>query len=165
MMFSDGVLSQGVGPMVSFRESNAAVNGRGWGIGTPGETPLYGALLALKDLPGTRIGSAAGKGATAIAGLAKGSVPYARLVTQVATAKDLFGAGYSVRAIIWLQGESDVGNLTYAAQLTQLITDLRSDIAKTSGQTSPVPFFICQPWPREIAAADAQVAASVHKSL
>ena len=82
-------------------------------------------------------------------------------MTQVATAKAVFGAGYSVRAIIWLQGESDVGNLTYAAQLTQLITDLRSDIAKTSGQTSPVPFFICQPWPREIAAADAQVAVSV----
>ena len=54
-----------------------------------------------------------------------------------------------------------MANLTYAAQLTKSITDLRSDTAKTSGQASQVPLFICLPWPRVIATADAQVAASV----
>lgn len=73
-MFSDGVLSKGTGPLRTFKESNAAIDGGLWGISTPGETPFYGALLALKDLPGYRIGSAAGQGATAIAGLGKASV-------------------------------------------------------------------------------------------
>ena len=161
LMFSDGILSLGVGPLGPFRESNLRVDGGVWGISTPGETPLYGALLALKGLPGQRIGSAAGKGATAIAGLGKGSVPYARLLTQVTAAKALWGAGYSVPAIIWMQGESDAGNLSYAAQLTQLIADLQADVAKISGQARPVQFFICTPWPRDIAAADLQLAASV----
>lgn len=73
-MFSDGVLSKGTGPLRTFKESNAAIDGGLWGISTPGETPFYGALLALKDLPGYRIGSAAGQGATAISRLGKASV-------------------------------------------------------------------------------------------
>ena len=75
LMFAGGTRPTDLSALVPFAESNRPVDGSLWGIATPGETPLYGALLALKDLPGQRIGSAAGRGGTSIAGLGKGSVP------------------------------------------------------------------------------------------
>ena len=165
-MFSDGIRSLGTAALVPYAESTAPVDGSVWNIGTPGETPVYGALLALKDLPGKRIGSAAGRGGTRIADLEKGSVPYARLLAQVSDAKAIVGDGYSV-ALIWMQGESDAGSTTYAAQLEQLVTDLGADIKAIDSQPT-LQVYICEvandigPQQEQVAAAMPNVHIACH---
>lgn len=162
LMLADGVRSEGVGALVPFAEDSHAVDQAAWNIGTPGETPLYGALLALVKRPGERIGSAAGLGGTSVANLGRGSAPYARLLTQVRAAKaGAAGRVYSVPAVIWMQGESDTTNTAYAQQFTQLVQDLRADIQAISGQVEPVQFFTCLPAPRNVATAQRQVAATL----
>src|SRR5271169_6843121 len=73
LMFASGVIPRGaMNALIRFADSTAPVDMGAWNIDAPGVTPLYGALLELKGLPGARIGSAAGRGATPIAGLSKG---------------------------------------------------------------------------------------------
>src|ERR1700686_281414 len=161
LMFSSGVIPRGaMNTLVPFADSAAPVDMGAWNIDMPGVTPLYGALLELEGLPGARIGSAAGRGGTAIAGLSKGTAPYARLISQVAAGRALSGGHYSVPAIIWMQGESDAGNPNYAAQLRQLFADLDADVRATAGQAQTVRFFICLTVVRDIALAQRQVAAT-----
>lgn len=157
-MFADGIRSTGAASLVPFRESRASVDRSAWNIATPGETPLYGALLALRDMPGQRIASAAGRGGTGIAGLMRGTPPYQRLLDQVAAGRRLTASGYSVPAILWMQGESDAGNGAYEHQLEQLVLDLQHDVAAASGQADPVRVLLCLPFPRDIAAAQRAVA-------
>ena len=160
LMFASGVIPRGaMNALVPFADSTAPVDLDAWNIDAPGVTPLYGALLELKGLPGARIGSAAGRGATSIAGLSKGTVPYMRLISQVAAGRALSVGHYRVPAIIWMQGESDAGNPNYAAQLQQLFTDLDADVRETTGQAQTVQFFICLTAVRGIALAQRQVAA------
>jgi hypothetical protein len=162
LMFSSGVIPRGaMNALVSFADSTAPVDVGAWEIDTPGVSPLYGALLELDGLPGARIGSAAGRGATSIAGLSKGTAPYRRLISQVAAGRALAVGHYSVPAIIWMQGESDAGNRNYAAQLQQLFADLDEDVRQTAGQAQAVQFFICLTAERGIALAQQQVAAAM----
>jgi hypothetical protein len=162
LMFASGSIPRGAMNALSpFADSTAPIDFSVWNIDAPGVTPLYGALLKLQGLPGKRIGSAAGRGGTAIAGLSKGTVPYARLISQVAAGRALSGGHYSVPAIIWMQGESDAGNPNYAAQLRQLFTDLDADVRATAGQAQTVQFFICLTAIHDIAAAQRQVAATM----
>ncbi len=162
LMFASGSIPRGtMNALAPFADSTASVEMSVWNIDAPGVTPLYGALLKLQDLPGKRIGSAAGRGGTAIAGLSKGTAPYARLISQVAAGRALSGGHYSVPAIIWMQGESDAGNPNYAAQLRQLFADLDADVRATAGQTQTVQFFICLTAIRDIALAQRQVAATM----
>jgi Carbohydrate esterase, sialic acid-specific acetylesterase len=158
-MFASGVIPRGaMNALVPFADSTAPVDTGVWNIETPGVTPLYGALLELKGIPGARIGSAAGRGATPIAGLSKGTAPYRRLISQVAAGRALSVGHYNVPAIIWMQGESDAGNPTYSAQLQQLFADLDGDVRQTAGQAQTVHFFICLTAVRDIAAAQQRVA-------
>ena len=160
LMFASGVIPRGaMNALVPFADSTAPVDLAVWNIDAPGVTPLYGALLELKGLPGARIGSAAGRGATSIVGLSKGTVPYMRLISQAAAGRALSVGHYRVPAIIWMQGESDAGNPNYAAQLQQLFTDLDADVRETTGQAQSVQFFICLTAVRDIALAQRQVAA------
>ena len=162
LMFASGVIPRGtMNALVPFADSTAPVDMSAWNIDAPGVTPLYGALLKLKGLPGARIGSAAGRGATSIAGLSKGTAPYVRLISQVAAARSLSVGHYSVPAIVWMQGESDAGNPNYAAQLQQLFADLDADVRETTGQAQTVQFFICLTATRDIALAQQQVAAAM----
>jgi hypothetical protein len=162
LMFASGVIPRAaMNALVPFADSTAPVDMGAWNIDTPGVTPLYGALLELRGLPGARIGSAAGRGGTPIAGLSKGTAPYARLISQVAAGHTLSVGHYRVPAIIWMQGESDAGNPNYAAQLQQLLTDLDADVRETAGQTQTVQFFICLTRVRDIALAQQQVAAAM----
>jgi hypothetical protein len=162
LMFASGVIPRGtMNALVPFADSTAPVDMGAWNIDAPGVTPLYGALLELRGLPGARIGSAAGRGGTPIAGLSKGTAPYVRLISQVAAARALSVGHYTVPAIIWMQGESDAGNLNYAAQLQQLFADLDADVRQTAGQGQTVQFFICLTAVRDIAAAQRQVAAAM----
>lgn len=162
LMFASGVIPRdAMNTLVPFADSTAPVDMGAWNIDLPGVTPLYGALLELEGLPGARIGSAAGRGGTAIAGLSKGTAPYARLISQVAAGRALSGGHYSVPAIIWMQGESDAANPNYAAQLRQLFADLDADVRATAGQAQTVQFFICLTAVRDIALAQRQVAATM----
>jgi hypothetical protein len=143
LMFADGVRSLGGTSLVPFKESTAALDYQTWVTSTPGETPLYGALLQLKSLAGTRIGSAAGRGGMPIAELSKGTAPYARLLNQVASAKAQSEPPYTVPAIIWMQGEADPFNEGYAGQFSQLVTDLDTDVRAITGQSKPVQIHVC----------------------
>ena len=162
LMFASGVIPRGVmNALVPFADSTAPVDMAAWNIDVPGVTPLYRALLELKGLPGARIGSAAGRGGTPIAGLSKGTAPYVLLISQVAAGRALSAGHYSVPAIIWMQGESDARNPNYALQLRQLFADLDADVRETSGQAQTVQFFICLTAVRDIALAQQQVAATM----
>jgi hypothetical protein len=162
LMFGSGVIPRGaINELIPFADSTAPVDMDAWNIDAPGVTPLYGALFELRGLPGARIGSAAGRGATPIAGLSKGTAPYLRLISQVAAAKGLSSGRYRVPAIIWMQGESDAGNLQYAAQLQRMFADLDADVRATTGQVQTVQFFICLTKVRGIAGAQQQVAAAM----
>jgi lysophospholipase L1-like esterase len=161
LMFSDGVRSVGTLPLVSFRESTTSFDATTLYVPTGGETPLYGALLALKGLPGTRIGSAAGRGGTPIAELSKGTAPYTRLLTQVVNAKAQATPPYTVPAIIWMQGEADPFNANYATNLAQLVADLNSDIKSITGQAMPVHFHICLTSYAVPAAAQQELASAI----
>jgi Carbohydrate esterase, sialic acid-specific acetylesterase len=143
LMFADGVRSLGGQPLIPFKESTQDGDYNTWVMDKPGETPLYGALLQLKGLPGVRIGSAAGRGGMPIADLSKGTTPYARLINQVATAKAQAESPYTVPAIIWMQGEADPFNEHYAADFSQLVSDLDRDVRAITGQTKPVQIHVC----------------------
>lgn len=160
LMFADGVRSTGsTAALVKFAESTAALEYSPWVTRTPGETPLYGALLQLKGLAGTRIGSAAGLGGASISELSHGTAPYARLLRQVTTAKNLADAPYTVPAIIWMQGESDAFNGNYATEFLALVNDLDKDIRAITGQANAVQIHVCTPIFPTPAAAQRAVAA------
>lgn len=161
LMFADGVRSMGNTPaLVPFAESNAELEYLPWVTSTPGETPLYGALLQLKGLPGTRIGSAAGRGGMPIAELSRGTEPYNRLIRQVNAAKSVAASPYSVPAIILMHGESDAFNSHYAGDFSALVTDLDKDVRAVTGQAKPVQFHVCLTSYVGPAAAQQAVAAS-----
>ncbi len=160
-MFADGVRSLGnAASLIKFAESTDDGDYNTWVMDKPGETPLYGALLQLKGLPGVRIGSAAGRGGTPISELSRGRVPYARLIRQVTTAKTLAVPPYTVPAIIWMQGEADPFNEGYAGQFSQLVADLDKDIRAITGQAKPVQIHVCLTSYAVPAAAQRAVAAS-----
>jgi Carbohydrate esterase, sialic acid-specific acetylesterase len=162
LMFADGVRSLGGQELVPFKESTTALDYQTWVTSTPGETPLYGALLQLKGLPGVRIGSAAGRGGMPISELSKGTAPYARLLNQVTTAKAQAEPPYTVPAIIWMQGEADPFNEGYAGQFSQLVTDLDRDVRAITGQAKPVQIHVCLTSYAVPAAAQQAVAAQNH---
>jgi len=151
LMFVSGVLPRGsMAAFTPFQDtSTEPLDESSWGIGAWGTTPLYGALLKVKDMPGVRIGSAAGRGATGIGGLSKGTPPYARLLAQVAAGKVLVKAPdtYSVPVIFWMQGEADRGALAdwYEPLFLQLTKDLDADVRAITGQAAPVQILICLP--------------------
>ncbi len=130
-----------------------------------GETPISGALDTIKGklvqengvLPGDRpyifVGSAPGKGGQPIATLAKGSVPYQRVLAEIAAAKAFAttaGRSFGVPALLWTQGEGDAISLPgsvnetstaqYAAMLTTLFNNFNQDIKAITGQTKDVQF-------------------------
>lgn len=160
LMFAGGTRPEDLTSLVPFDETNAPVSLADWNIGTPGETPLYGAMLQLAHADtALHLGSAAGLGGTPIAGLSKGTAPYARLIAQITAAKALSPGDYSVLAVIWMQGESDPGNGGYGGQLAQLFMDIDSDVRAITHQAS-VQFYICTTADQFIADQQRAVAAA-----
>lgn len=151
LMFASGVLPRGA--MTAFTPfqdtSTEPLDEDSWGIGAWGTTPIYGALLAVKNVAGVRIGSAAGRGATSIIDLDRGSAPYQRLLAQVMAAKALIKApdSYSVPAILWMQGEADRGQPAswYLPLFLKLAADLDTDVRAITGQPHPVQILVCLP--------------------
>lgn len=112
--------------------------------GNNGETSCSGAaesanVWAVRNLGATpdkyvQFYSVAAQGATAIAGLVKGSAVYTRLMSQITQAKALATAAsqqYNFNILVTQQGETDNVNGTtrtaYLAAALQLVSDLNAD--------------------------------------
>lgn len=161
LMFAGGTRPTDLSSLVPFAEQATPVDLASWNIATPGETPLYGALLTIKGMDSAfHIGSAAGRGGSAIVDLSKGTAPYARLLAQVTAAKGLSPGAYSVMGIIWMQGESDAGNTNYAAEFSQLVLDLDHDIRAITGQGA-IQFYVCETAQADVGAQQLAVAAAM----
>lgn len=91
-----------------------------------------------------------GQGATAIADLSKGTLPYQRFIENIQTAYETAqerGWDFTVPAICWMQGESDIvdyPNTVYQDMLTQIWKDMNDDILLITQQTDSIPFICYQ---------------------
>lgn len=108
-----------------------------------GESPLSGAVEMLHEqgYQLSTISSANGFPSLTIAQLSKGQIQYntnlAVILNHWRRAREQF-RHYKIRAVTWMQGESDGGNATYAASMNTLRTDLDADIKATTLQTDDV---------------------------
>nr|WP_263429431.1 MXAN_6577-like cysteine-rich protein [Nannocystis pusilla] len=123
--------------------------------GSEGETIASGAANLVAELEQARgrahriLASAHGVGGQPYAALKKGTVPYATGLAQVTAGVMLaaaMGESYAVRAVAIVHGESDHlgGNLAYAEDLLAWQSDYEADVRALTGQTLPVPMFLCQ---------------------
>lgn len=91
-----------------------------------------------------------GQGATAIANLSKGTLPYQRFIENIQTAYETSqerGWDFKVPAICWMQGESDIvdnPNTIYHDMLTQIWKDMNDDILQITHQRDSIPFICYQ---------------------
>lgn len=91
-----------------------------------------------------------GQGATAIANLSKGTLPYQRFIENIQTAYETSqerGWDFIIPAICWMQGESDIvdyPNTVYQDMLTQIWKDMNDDILQITKQKDSIPFICYQ---------------------
>lgn len=91
-----------------------------------------------------------GQGATAIANLSKGTVPYKEFMEDIETAyKEATANGwdFQIPAICWMQGESDIVDYpetNYKQMLTQIWKDMNDDITQITGQKDTISFICYQ---------------------
>ncbi|MBR1447499.1 MAG: hypothetical protein IJ588_01980 [Prevotella sp.] len=92
-----------------------------------------------------------GQGATAIANLSKGTVPYQKFMEKIAIAhQGTISRGWDFRipAICWMQGESDIvdyPSTDYQQLLTRIQEDMNNDIRQLTSQQDTIPFICYQP--------------------
>lgn len=91
-----------------------------------------------------------GQGATSIANLSKGTLPYKRFIENNQSAYETAqerGWDFIVPAICWMQGESDIvdyPNTIYHDMLTQIWKDMNDDILQITHQKDSIPFICYQ---------------------
>ncbi len=91
-----------------------------------------------------------GQGATTIANLSKGSVPYQSFINNIASAhQESVSRGWSfyVTAICWMQGESDIVDYpetNYQVLIKKIWKDMNADILQITQQTDSIPFICYQ---------------------
>lgn len=91
-----------------------------------------------------------GQGATAIANLSKGTLPYQRFIENIHSAYETAqerGWDFIVPAICWMQGESDIvdyPSTIYHDMLTQIWKDMNDDILQITQQKDTIPFICYQ---------------------
>ena len=91
-----------------------------------------------------------GQGATAIANLSKGTLPYQRFIDNIHSAYETAqerGWDFIVPAICWMQGESDIvdyPSTIYHDMLTQIWKDMNDDILQITQQKDTIPFICYQ---------------------
>lgn len=109
-----------------------------------GETPCYGAYQIIgeqQSYANKFLASAPGFGAVTIADLSQGTGYYTRLLDDVTNGRRLAraeGRHFKVRAFMWMQGESDGANNSYAADMNTLLGTLDTDIKATTHQPDDV---------------------------
>jgi hypothetical protein len=149
VMFAPGVRA-GAGPLDAFVPLVETQDGVLGETIASGMANLATELATSGGLPGQRIlVSAHGSSGTAYAGLQKGTPPYAAgMAHAAASAAVATAAGETsiVRAVAVVHGESDHvgGNATYDDDLLEWQADYEADIQALTGQTAPVPMFLCQ---------------------
>lgn len=91
-----------------------------------------------------------GQGATAIANLSKGTVPYQRFIENIQSAYETAqerGWDFLIPAICWMQGESDIvdyPDTDYKQMLTKIWKDMNTDILQLTGQEDSIRFICYQ---------------------
>lgn len=91
-----------------------------------------------------------GQGATALANLSKGTQPYQVFINSIEKAcykAHKYGWTFTVPAICWMQGESDIvdyPSTNYRQLLTQIWHDMNTDILQITQQTDSIPFVCYQ---------------------
>ena len=89
------------------------------------------------------------KGATAYAGLKKGTNPYNNLLAVADVVKGplkLYASGaFAIPAVWCVHGESDVLSGTYGADIRQWQVDYEADLKALTGQSGTIPIFHSQP--------------------
>ena len=91
-----------------------------------------------------------GQGTTALADMSKGTEPYKRFLRDIDHAykkAKTRGWAFTVPAICWMQGESDIANYPqtdYRQLLTQIRDDLNRDVKAITGQQQDVRFICYQ---------------------
>ena len=91
-----------------------------------------------------------GQGATAIANLSKGTLPYQSFIENIHSAYETAqerGWDFIVPAICWMQGESDIvdyPSTIYHDMLTQIWEDMNDDILQITQQKDSIPFICYQ---------------------
>ena len=91
-----------------------------------------------------------GQGATAIANLSKGTLPYQRFIENIQSAYETAqerGWDFIIPAICWMQGESDIvdyPSTIYHDMLTQIWKDMNDDILQITQQKDSIPFICYQ---------------------
>ena len=91
-----------------------------------------------------------GQGATAIANLSKGTKPYEKFIENIKTAFDEAcdnGWTFTVPAICWMQGESDIADYPdtdYKEMLNKIREDMNADIKAITHQSADIPFICYQ---------------------
>ena len=91
-----------------------------------------------------------GQGATAIANLSKGTKPYEKFIENIKTAFDEAcdnGWTFTVPAICWMQGESDIADYPdtdYKKMLNKIREDMNADIKAITHQSADIPFICYQ---------------------
>ena len=91
-----------------------------------------------------------GQGATAIANLSKGTKPYEKFIENIKTAFDEAcdnGWTFTVPAICWMQGESDIADYPdtdYKEMLNKIREDMNADIKAITHQSTDIPFICYQ---------------------
>lgn len=84
------------------------------------------------------LASAPGQGATSISALSKPGALYMRLLDDVMYGHMRSSGRHKVLAVLWMQGEADGTNNTYAANLNTLRESLNEDIKAMTGQPDDV---------------------------
>lgn len=124
--------------------------------GSEGETIASGMANLATELaeaagyPGrVTLASANGVGGLAYSALAQGTAPYANGLAQVTagvTVATEQGLTAYVAAVANVHGETDhvTGNVDYEANLLEWQANYQLDVQAITGQTAPVPMFVCQ---------------------
>ena len=171
VMFAGGLLAQSYNPDLAFDYGSLAplveddsmtnFDRTVQQAGIHGETTMSGTLEAIKELIASQdklttedinfrlLGSCPGEGNTSISELAPGTVPYERLLYEVAQGLALAQAGsltFGVPCITWIQGENDINTppQDYLAALQNLFTSFNTDIQGITSQTKDVQFIMYQ---------------------
>lgn len=91
-----------------------------------------------------------GQGATAIANMSKGTLPYQKFIDDIRTAYDEAtdnGWTFIIPAICWMQGESDIvdyPDTDYKQMLTKIWKDMNHDIRQITNQQDTIRFICYQ---------------------
>lgn len=107
--------------------------------------------ISMDALAQRHLYSASGQVGTAIAGISKGTPPFARLASDIANGRsraDALGLSYAAGAVMMLEGESDYAEGTsseiFKQRFRQFRMDVQAEAVAVSGVSRPLPMLTYQ---------------------